>query len=197
MESKTKGEGTATNLKKVVDPAQTVKVYFLLKTKDSPSQSDESRGHEMAGAIPAEASSEDLVKNCDLADMEQLIKSLSALFLPLTEQLKTLNEKLEEANKKEKGAFEKAASANDCAVATQRDVIALSEKVLLMDISNRQLNITLCGFSEREKGKENLQASIAFWLAKEMCLEERVAPTVTRAFRIGVQNSSYRKGPET
>lgn len=122
----------------------------------------------MVGTNLIEAPAKDLVTKCDLADMEQrLIKSFSSLLHPVTKQLKTLTDKLEESNKKAEGFLERVAALHECAGMVQKDVTALSGKMLLMDILNRHLNIKIHGVPEKGEEKENLSPLSCFGLQKK------------------------------
>lgn len=126
---------------------------------------------------------------------KHLFNNLAELLLPLNDQLKELNSKLMKVSQKAEWAVGIAETTNKRVKKLQTELIALSEKLLLLGINCRQLNIKIHGFPEKREENGNLQSCIALWLAKERKLEEDVTPIITKTYKIGVANSSTTKGP--
>lgn len=124
-----------------------------------------------------------------------LFKKLAGLITPLTEQITQLNLSIQATAKLAEGAMDICKAQHDDIRALQIDTESLAEKAAVMANRQRFFNLKFRGLQEKVEEGAGLTSFMATWLAGILHLENRGAPIITQAYRVGRPNDPSRPLP--
>lgn len=124
-----------------------------------------------------------------------LFQKLSGLITPLTEQITQLNLSIQATAKLAEGAMDICRAQHDDIRALQADTESLAEKAAVLANRQRFFNLKFRGLHEKVEEGVGLTAFMTTWLSGLVQLEDRGAPILTQAYRVGRPNISTRPLP--
>lgn len=173
---------------------QTVRTYFAVEESSSSSPPKPIASPKMAAAevnaTQEEGDWPDAVTRAEIVDILEALENRFAqkvehLLQPLQNQLQELKTTLKEVSQTAEMALEQSITSQG----EVRDLQAGEQRILdrLVDLENghRFKNLKFRAIPESVEGNTDLPCFMASWLAKELALEEGVAPEIERAYRQG------------
>lgn len=124
-----------------------------------------------------------------------IIDKMSALLKPVQEQLSSIKAVVAETQKTADNAMELAITLNEGSRMLQIEQDTLRQRVMMMDMEARSLNIKIRGLPEKVEASLDLQTYIVNWMATLMQLEKGIAPSLTKARRLGSILAPKRQRP--
>lgn len=124
-----------------------------------------------------------------------LIDRMTALLKPVHDQLSTINTVVAKTQKIADNAMELALTVSEGSRTMQMEQDTLKQRIMMIDMEARALNLKIRGLPEKVEGPLELQSYIANWMATLMHLENGIAPCLTKAHRLGSLSAPKRQRP--
>lgn len=114
-----------------------------------------------------------------------IIDRMTALLQPVQEQLSSVKAVVTKTQKTADNVMELALTINNESKMLQMEQDTLKQRIMMVDMEARALNIKIRGLPEKVEGLLDLQTYVINWMATLMQLEIGVAPSLTKARRLG------------
>lgn len=125
----------------------------------------------------------------------ELAKKLTDIIKPLAEKNEQLHVNLQSVSKIAEGAMDLSLAHREDIQALQKESEAQAEHMAILNNRQRLFNLKFRGIAERAEENVDLMLYMASWLANALALDERCAPLLTQAFRVGRPNNPARQAP--
>lgn len=124
-----------------------------------------------------------------------LLSRIYSLLNPIIEKMEEMGDKLTQTAQTAEAAMELALTVQQDSQQFHRHEEWATDRILLLESRVRQRNLKLRGLPEKEEESADLALFGSHWLASALSLEEGVAPTLLRAYRIGPLHHPRFQGP--
>lgn len=124
-----------------------------------------------------------------------LLQKLTDLIKPLSDQLIQLNLSLQNVSKVAEGAMDLSLTQQEDIRGLQQESETQAERLAILTNRQRFFNLKFRGIKENAEENGDLIIYMATWLARVVNAEDRCAPDISQAYRVGNPNNPKRLLP--